>query len=245
MRDELHRYLDGEFPPEELPEELRREAAAWDGFLEEVRGIGPAGAPAGLEAEVMRAVLAAESGPWWKRAGDWWLRPRSVRISPLGAGLAAAAVLAVALALPFGGPRPDAESSVASGRTAGGGAPSAVEGPLAAGSEGGSLATGSEGGSPADFVTQTVYVKFLLEAPAARSVSLAGNFNSWSPDIPLQDPDGDGVWTATVPMKPGVHEYMFVVDGSNWVTDPYAGRYEEDGFGNRNAVLAIAGPSGT
>lgn len=228
MRDELHRYLDGELPPEELPEDLRREAAAWRTFLEDVRAAGPAGAPAGHEVSVMRAVLAERGRPWWKGAAAWWLRPRSVRISPLAAGLAAAAVLALALALPFGVPVGPSEPSAATG-----------------GGPGTAPASAPEGGAGETAPTQTIYVKFLLEAPAARSVSLAGNFNGWSPDIPLHDHDGDGVWTATVSMRPGVHEYMFVVDGSSWVTDPNAERYEEDGFGNRNAVLAIAGPAGT
>jgi len=46
-----------------------------------------------------------------------------------------------------------------------------------------------------------------------------------------------------VPVLPGVHEYMFIVNGDTWVTDPRADRYVDDGFGNRNAVLAVASPS--
>jgi hypothetical protein len=36
---------------------------------------------------------------------------------------------------------------------------------------------------------------------------------------------------------------MFLVDGAEWMTDPEAQRYAEDGFGNRNAILAVAAPS--
>ena len=36
---------------------------------------------------------------------------------------------------------------------------------------------------------------------------------------------------------------LFVVNGSRWVTDPRATRYSDDGFGNRNAVLAVTAPS--
>ena len=35
---------------------------------------------------------------------------------------------------------------------------------------------------------------------------------------------------------------MFLVDGFQWVTDPQASHYSDDGFGNRNAVLAVADP---
>ncbi len=87
---------------------------------------------------------------------------------------------------------------------------------------------------------QIVYVQFLLEAPAATSVALVGDFNEWQPTFALEDVDGDGVWTARVPVQPGVHGYMFLIDGTEWKTDPRAERYRDDGFGNQNAILAIA-----
>ena len=87
-----------------------------------------------------------------------------------------------------------------------------------------------------------VYVQFVLEAPSARTVAVAGDFNEWDARHVLEDPDADGVWTGRVPLRPGVHQYMFVVDGTEWVTDPGADRWTDDGFGNRNAVLAVAPP---
>jgi len=84
-----------------------------------------------------------------------------------------------------------------------------------------------------------VYVEFRLRAPGATSVAVVGHFTEWEADYTLDDVDGDGVWTGRVPVTPGVHEYMFVIDGSEWVTDPDAERYRDDGFGNRNAVLAV------
>ncbi|GMR12579.1 MAG: hypothetical protein BMS9Abin29_0769 [Gemmatimonadota bacterium] len=85
----------------------------------------------------------------------------------------------------------------------------------------------------------TILVEFRLEAPGATSVSLAGDFNDWETDMALEDSDGDGIWTGRVPIQPGIHKYMFVIDGTEWVTDPNAERYSDDGFGNRNAVLAV------
>lgn len=96
---------------------------------------------------------------------------------------------------------------------------------------------------PADDAVEVVYVQFLLEAPAATSVAVAGDFTDWEPSFVLDDPDGDGVWSGRVPVRPGVHGYMFVIDGTEWTTDPNAARYQDDGFGNRNAVLAV-GASG-
>lgn len=89
---------------------------------------------------------------------------------------------------------------------------------------------------------ETVYVQFVLEAPSAQSVSVAGDFSEWEDTHTLDDPDGDGIWTGRVPLKPGMHQYMFVIDGADWVTDPRAERYADDGFGNRNAVIAVAQP---
>jgi 1,4-alpha-glucan branching enzyme len=89
----------------------------------------------------------------------------------------------------------------------------------------------------------TIYVQFVLEAPAATSVAVAGDFTGWTSEIGLTDPDGDGIWTGRVALKPGVHQYMFVIDGTEWRTDPNADRYTDDGFGNRNAVLVIGRPA--
>lgn len=90
---------------------------------------------------------------------------------------------------------------------------------------------------------QVVYVQFMLDAPGARSVAVGGDFDAWSGSYTLEDADGDGVWTGRVPVEPGLHTYMFLLDGSEWITDPQASRYNDDGFGNRNAVLAVAAPT--
>jgi len=74
----------------------------------------------------------------------------------------------------------------------------------------------------------------------AHIVAIAGDFNGWNPQANLlEDPDGDGIWTATLDLEPGRYEYMFVLDGEKWFPDPNALRYVKDGFGNRNAILEI------
>lgn len=99
----------------------------------------------------------------------------------------------------------------------------------------------SDGGdTAAASAVRVVYVQFVLEAPSATSVAVAGDFSEWEPSFPLEDLDGDGVWTGRIPVEPGVHGYMFLIDGTRWETDPNAGRYRDDGFGNRNAILAVA-----
>ncbi len=90
-------------------------------------------------------------------------------------------------------------------------------------------------------VTQ-ILVEFSLDAPGATTVAVAGDFSGWESNFVLDDANGDGIWTGRIPITPGVHKYMFVIDGTEWVTDPRAQRYSDDGFGNRNAVLAVTPP---
>ncbi len=87
-----------------------------------------------------------------------------------------------------------------------------------------------------------VYVQFNLAAPQAQSVSVGGDFDGWQASHALSDEDGDGIWTGRIALEPGVHAYMFLVDESEWVTDPLARRYADDGFGNQNALLALTDP---
>lgn len=88
----------------------------------------------------------------------------------------------------------------------------------------------------------TVLVRLVLLQPQAGSVAVAGDFNGWNPvRTPLHQTDG-GVWTATIPLKPGRYHYMFVVDGQRWLTDPLAAEVSLDGFGAQNAVLEIDPP---
>jgi len=84
-----------------------------------------------------------------------------------------------------------------------------------------------------------ILVRLVLLHPNAGSVSVAGDFNGWDPTrTPLQRGEG-GLWTVTLPLKPGRYHYMYVVDGRHWVTDPLASEVGLDGFGAQNAVLDV------
>jgi hypothetical protein len=84
-----------------------------------------------------------------------------------------------------------------------------------------------------------VTVRFVLVAPDAKQVSLAGTFNQWDAQVtPLVRTGATGVWTATLTLPAGQHQYAFVVDGVRWVPDPGAPAVD-DGFGRRNSVLTL------
>jgi len=83
-------------------------------------------------------------------------------------------------------------------------------------------------------------VQFVGRFPGAKTVEVVGSFNDWrAGTLVLRDDDRDGVWRGSVVLPVGEHEYMFVVDGERWVTDPLAGRYVADGFGRQNGFLIV------
>ncbi len=90
-----------------------------------------------------------------------------------------------------------------------------------------------------------VEVTFTISGINANQIAVAGDFNGWNTSAnQLEDPDGDGIWTGKMYLKPGRYEYMLVVDDGKWVTDPNAKVYADDGFGSKNAVLFINNSDG-
>jgi hypothetical protein len=97
------------------------------------------------------------------------------------------------------------------------------------------------GPGPAGLRPPATVIRFTLHAPGAERVSLVGDFNGWrSDEILLSDTTGRGHFSGALPLRPGRYAYMFVVDGSTWVTDPTAEGHRDDGFGNRNAVVTVS-----
>jgi len=57
-------------------------------------------------------------------------------------------------------------------------------------------------------------VVFLLRAPAAKRVTLMGDFNDWNPNSDPMKRLPDGGWRYELPLNHGHHHYLFCVDGS-------------------------------
>jgi hypothetical protein len=94
------------------------------------------------------------------------------------------------------------------------------------------------GGAPEAHTAQPqLFVQFRLQALHASDVRLAGSFTDWEPRYALQQA-APGIWTVSLPLPQGVHDYVFVVDGRQWVPDPYAPRVD-DGFGGTNSRIAV------
>jgi hypothetical protein len=81
-------------------------------------------------------------------------------------------------------------------------------------------------------------VRLELVLPEAKSVAVAGSFNSWKPEAtPLQSV-GNGHWTANLKVTPGRYEYLLVVDGK-WIPDPNAKEVVQNPYGGCNSVLVV------
>jgi hypothetical protein len=153
----------------------------------------------------------------------WWRRPRRLTLSPL-AGLALAAGFAGIVV-----------AAHESGRGASRHLPPAPAHIAAA------------AGPARAAVADTVHlVRFVLVDRAARRVTLVGDFNGWNRTatqlVRTGARDDAAVWSVSVPLPPGRHEYAFVVDGERWVADS-AAPVVEDEFGTRSSVVTLDGPA--
>ena len=75
------------------------------------------------------------------------------------------------------------------------------------------------------------------------SVSVAGTFNNWNKDAnPMQLGSDGRTWTTSLKLGLGKHQYKFIKNGDQWITDPQANKNEDDGGGNVNSILFITPP---
>lgn len=82
-------------------------------------------------------------------------------------------------------------------------------------------------------------VQFVYYGPEALQVSVAGDFNLWSQEAHLlANEKGDGFWTCTIQLDPGIYEYKFLVDGE-WMLDSNNPRRKENEIGGWNSVVEV------
>jgi hypothetical protein len=230
----LSRYLDGEAGEGESAEvekaflenpALKEEALRLKKLKSELKEMGEDNVPRDLNALIMKRVV--EEKPR-NRFYTFLFRPRPIFLrTSVAAGLTAAAAAAVLVLLAFHVIRSD--RSVEPGApVAHGAGPRAEDEKLQDSSK-------QEEAQP-----DVRSVGFSVRLPEAGSVSLVGDFNEWSEDgIELRDDDSDGLWTVEIRIKPGRYQYMFVVNGKEWIVDEHADAVIDDGFGSLNSIRLV------
>jgi hypothetical protein len=170
-----------------------------------------------FEKRLMQKVRADGSSLYPQRADQsrrWWSTEREFRIAPL-TGLALAAGVAGIIAV----------SGIAIGSRISRVAP----------------VTASASATAAHDTVQVV--RFVFVDPSAKRVELVGDFNEWAKGTTqLSRSAAPGVWTVSVPLSPGRHEYAFIINGSRWVADPFAAKSSDD-FGTESSVIRVGTPA--
>jgi 1,4-alpha-glucan branching enzyme len=83
-------------------------------------------------------------------------------------------------------------------------------------------------------------VRFTILAAGAKQVNLVGSFNGWGKNAtPMKVMDSSGVWLADVPLKEGEHTFMYLIDGTRWITPPLAEDFVTDSFGQVNGIVIV------
>jgi 1,4-alpha-glucan branching enzyme len=92
--------------------------------------------------------------------------------------------------------------------------------------------------APAPVTPAEHAVHFEFHDNDAGAVCLAGSFNAWHPSATPMVPMGGGRWAKEITLPPGVHEYLFVVDG-RWIADPGAAVTVSNPFGGINCCVKV------
>jgi 1,4-alpha-glucan branching enzyme len=83
-------------------------------------------------------------------------------------------------------------------------------------------------------------IEFQIDLPAARAVSIVGDFNDWDRGrTPLVRVDGTARWRARIPLADGLYRYAFLVDGQRLVADPAHPVAPDPDFGTEVSLVSV------
>ncbi|WP_420148253.1 isoamylase early set domain-containing protein [Spirosoma sp.] len=96
------------------------------------------------------------------------------------------------------------------------------------------------------FLKSKPIAKVTFELPAeavngAKTVALAGEFNSWDASAAALKKQKDGSYKTTVELPVGSeYQYRYVLDGTTWINDWAADKYVSSGVaGEENSVVVL------
>ncbi len=80
--------------------------------------------------------------------------------------------------------------------------------------------------------------RFVLFAPAADQVELAGSFTGWQ-RISMKQVGSGGYWELNLPVPSGEHRFAYILNGDEQMADPTLPTSEKDDFGGKNSILNV------
>ena len=82
-------------------------------------------------------------------------------------------------------------------------------------------------------------VVFKVNAEPGSSVAVSGDFNKWDPQgKPLKDKLGNGTFSVTMMLAPGIYEYKFIIN-QTWCVDVNCKDWVPNSLGTLNSVLHV------
>jgi hypothetical protein len=81
-------------------------------------------------------------------------------------------------------------------------------------------------------------VVFSVNAPNAKDVYIAGEFNNWKLDENSRMDQNNGCWTKRLDLIKGKYRYRFVIDG-NWAEDPANPITQLNSYGTFDSLLEV------
>ena len=81
-------------------------------------------------------------------------------------------------------------------------------------------------------------VTLTVNAPDAKEVFLAGEFNNWKLDENSRMEQNNGCWTKSISLDTGKYRYRFVIDG-NWSEDPNNPLKQVNPYGTMDSLLEV------
>ena len=176
----------------------------------------PVAVDAAARRQLMDAIRNEPVPQRRSRAVAWLVEPRRIALPPIAAAALAAGLVGLGV---LGGSAINRDGS---------------SGPVRPSQDG--VATSRHPEQPSVRV-----VKFVIAAPQANRVAIVGDFNGWDASATPAIREKDGSWTMFVPLRPGRYVYSFVLDGEHFVNDPAAPIAPDDGYGQKNSVVVVAG----
>lgn len=74
--------------------------------------------------------------------------------------------------------------------------------------------------------------------PSVKKVAITGDFNGWNPaGIALHATSG--IFTVSLKLEPGIYQYKYILNETNWVSDPYSPSFAPDGRGGKNSLIEV------